>query len=208
MSTKKLILLLALPFAAVEYQPIVPNLEKIDYTIQKVVQKVVQEIVQEIKFPHKQPDKKFLAEQKCLATMIYGEARGEPRNGKIAVAYSAVNRAVKKSVCDVVLAPMQYSIFNNNPALRAAAKSPYIEPRQKNTIDNESWARSVDVAQMVLAGKVADPTDGATHYIADQVMRAKGYKYPRWSRQYTQVAEIGGHRFFKPYYPARNKLKK
>jgi spore germination cell wall hydrolase CwlJ-like protein len=202
MSTKKLILLLALPFAVVEYQPIVTQFGKIDYSVHTIVKvkKPKQKVV-----PVFTEDE--LAEQKCLATMVYGEARGEPLDGKIAVAYSAVNRATKKSVCDVVLAPKQYSIFNNNPALKAAATSLHIEPRQKNKIDNESWERSVEVAKLVLAGKVSDPTDGATHYIADKVMKSKGYRYPRWSKQYTQVAEIGGHRFFKPYYPSR-KVKK
>lgn len=144
-------------------------------------------------------------DESCLATMIYGEARGEPVDGMVAVAYSAVNRANKKTICQVVLAPKQYSIFNNNPALRAAALSPDLEPKQKNSIDEESWDRSVEVARLVLMQKVKDPTGGATHYIADKVMKEKGYTYPRWAKQYIQVAEIGGHRFFKPYYPKRKK---
>lgn len=144
-------------------------------------------------------------EESCLATMVYGEARGESDKGMVAVAYSAVNRANKKTLCQVVLARKQYSIFNNNPALRAAALNPNLEPRQKNKIDQESWARAQNVARLVMTRSVPDPTGGATHYIADKVMKAKGYTYPRWAKQYTQVAEIGGHRFFKPYYPNRNK---
>lgn len=142
-------------------------------------------------------------EEKCLATMIYGEARGEPRHGQIAVAYTALNRAAKKTVCAVVLAPKQYSIFNNNAALRQAALSMHIEPVQKNPIDQQAWDTSVQVAKTVLKREVADPTGGATHYIADRLMKIKGYRYPTWSKQYTQVAVISNHRFFKPYYPNR-----
>ena len=140
---------------------------------------------------------------KCLATMVYGEARGEATAGKVAVAYTALNRAAKKTVCSVVLAPKQYSIFNDNPALRAAAMSLHIEPEQKNVIDQASWIESIAVARAVLHRAVPDPTGGATHYLADRLMRIKGYRYPRWSKQYIQVASIDRHRFFKPHYPGR-----
>lgn len=143
------------------------------------------------------------SQSKCLATMIYGEARGESKLGKIAVAYSAVNRAKRRTVCQEVLRPMQYSIFNKDSFLRSVALDLNAEPRQRNEIDQDSWQQSLQVAKLVLSGAVGDPTGGATHYIADQVMASKGYVYPKWSKQYTQVAEIGGHRFFKPYYPAR-----
>lgn len=137
------------------------------------------------------------AQLDCLATMIYGEARGESRQGQVAVAYTAMNRAVKKSICDVVLAPKQYSVFNNNPGLRAAAMSHQLEPDQKNLVDRSSWNLAQAVAYDVYTRKVADPTDGATFYVADRVMKAKGYRYPKWTRQYKVVAVIENHRFFK-----------
>ena len=81
------------------------------------------------------PTVEELKQAKCLATTIYGEARGEALKGMVAVAYTAMNRARDKTVCAVVLAPYQYSIFNDNPALRAAAMSLHLEPKQKNIID-------------------------------------------------------------------------
>ena len=136
-------------------------------------------------------------QEKCLATAIYGEARREAEIGQIAMAFTALNRAVNKTICGVVLAPRQYSIFNDNPALKAAAMSPHLEPRQKNIIDKASWEQAKHVARMVLTGSISDPTMGSTHYLADKVMRQKGYIYPRWSKEYIQVAVIGGHRLFK-----------
>lgn len=136
-------------------------------------------------------------QEKCLATMVYGEARGESSKGQIAVAWTAINRAKDKSLCDVVLKPKQYSIFNNNPELRAVALSMNIEPQQQNSIDSDSWALVKHNVQLVLRYKIADPTQGATHYIADKVMRAKRYHYPKWSKQYRVVAVIDNHRFFK-----------
>jgi spore germination cell wall hydrolase CwlJ-like protein len=139
-----------------------------------------------------------LAAEKCLATMVYGEARGEAERGMVAVAYTAVNRAAKKTVCNVVLSPKQYSVFNDNPALRAAAMSLHLEPKQKNVIDKAGWDQAVKVAQDVMRKQVPDPTEGATHYLADKVMRAKGYVYPRWSKEYKMVVVIDNHKFYKP----------
>lgn len=140
-------------------------------------------------------------QEKCLATMVYGEARGEAQQGQVAVAFTVLNRAVKarnKTVCDIVLAPKQYSIFNGNPALYAAATSKFIEPEQKNQIDEESWYRAVEVAQDVMRKHIQDPTDGATHYLAPKLMALKKYHYPKWSKQYTLVMVIDNHKFYKP----------
>lgn len=163
--------------------------------------------------PNNQADAKRIDEEtqaKCLATMVYGEARGESIKGQIAVAYTALNRANKarnKTVCDVVLQPKQYSIFNGNDELLAAATSLHIEPKQKNPIDQKSWAQALHVAQAVLKKSVVDPTNGATHYIADKVMKIKGYKYPKWAFQYKQVAAIENHRFYVPHYPSKKPKK-
>ena len=138
--------------------------------------------------------------------MIYGEARGEVKTGQVAVAYTALNRAVNRSVCDVILAPKQYSIFNDNAELIATAKSPDKNPDLKNKIDEESWKTAVEVARLVMNKEVADPTNGSTHYLAPKVMKIKGYKYPKWSKQYTLVAVINNHKFYKPYYPKKKKV--
>jgi spore germination cell wall hydrolase CwlJ-like protein len=143
------------------------------------------------------PTVEELKQAKCLATMIYGEARGEAERGMVAVAYTALNRAVNKTVCSVVLAPKQYSIFNNNPELRTAAMSLHLEPRQKNIIDKAGWDQAMMIAIDVFQRKIPDPTNGSTHYLAPIVMKAKGYKYPQWSKQYQLVAVIDNHRFYK-----------
>jgi len=133
----------------------------------------------------------------CLATMVYGEARGESTAGKVAVAYTALNRSGKKTVCQVVLAPKQYSIFNDNPALRAAALSLQIDPKQKNVIERNAWEESKIVAADVVRKVVPDPTKGSTHYLAPVAMKKLGYRYPKWSKQFTKVAVIDNHHFFR-----------
>ena len=138
------------------------------------------------------------AQEKCLAVTIYGEARSEPMQGQIAVAYTILNRAAKhRTLCDVALAPMQYSVFNNNPKLRAIAVSLHLIPSDANIINQRSWAQAVQVAQMVARKAVQDPTNGATHYVADRLMHTKHYHYPKWTKQYTLVKVIENHKFYK-----------
>lgn len=133
------------------------------------------------------------SQEKCLATMIYGESRGESMRGQVAVAFTALNRAGKNKLCNTVLKPKQYSIFNGNTALRAAALSSHLQPIQKNTIDKHSWALAVQVAKMVARREIIDPTKGATHYVAYKSLK----RIPQWTREFVTVAKIDNHTFFK-----------
>lgn len=133
-----------------------------------------------------------VAQAQCLATMIYGEARGEPLAGQIAVAYTAVNRAKKKSVCQIVLAPKQYSIFNNNDSLKTVALTKGLQPCTKNKIEKSAWEKAKTVAQLVLSRSIKDPTNGATHYLAYKKVK----RFPKWAIQYAMVSHIENHKFF------------
>lgn len=93
---------------------------------------------------------------------------------------------------------MQYSVFNNNPALKAAAISLHLEPKQRNEIDKANWKQAVQVAQMVLEKTITDPTKGSISYLAPKVMKLKGYKTPKWAKVFTHTVEIGNHKFYKP----------
>ena len=73
-----------------------------------------------------------------------------------------------------------------------------MEPKQKNIIDKAGWEESMKVAAAVIRKQVIDPTNGSTHYLADKVMIAKGYIYPKWSKEYKMVAIIDNHKFYKP----------
>lgn len=133
-------------------------------------------------------------QEKCLAVTIFGEARGESEKGQIAVAYTILNRSLnkRKTLCDIALAPKQYSIFNNNPKLRAIATSLHLVPQQKNIIDKNSWDRAMAVAQMVARKTVQDPGHGATHYVAYKSLT----HIPDWTRKFKVSAKIDNHTFF------------
>ena len=138
-------------------------------------------------------------EAKCLATTIYGEARGESIYGKLAVAYTVINRAVSTTICKVVLAPYQYSIYNDNPALRMAATTLKIMPPDMNVIDKISWKEAYDIATAVLSHQIDDPTNGATHYVSPVAMKAQKLVYPPWTHSYDYklTAVIENHRFYR-----------
>lgn len=135
----------------------------------------------------------------CLATMVYGEARSESEKGQIAVAFTAINRAKKnnRNICDVVLQPFQYSIFNDNEELQNIASTLNTNPSLNNIIDIKSWDQAVQVAEIVYNNNVKDITNGATHYYAEKVMIEKKLPYPKWIHEFEHLVTIENHKFFK-----------
>ena len=123
-----------------------------------------------------------------LARTLYGEARGEPRRGKIAVAWVIRNRAIRpgwwgRGIIEVCLKPSQFSCWNandpNRPKLTAV------------TVDSPSFLRCYASAAGVLADVHEDPTNGATYYYADYIDR------PGWARDMAETVRIGRHIFLK-----------
>lgn len=114
----------------------------------------------------------------CLAQNIYHEARSEPIKGQIAVAQVTINRVkaanFKKSVCQVVFAPSQFSWTLNK----------HIKVR-----DTQAWKTSLAIAKAVLTNSIRIPNFTATHYHTRQVN-------PRWSRNMEVLAVIGSHIFY------------
>ena len=113
-----------------------------------------------------------MGEFHCLVKNIYMEARGESKQGKIAVARVTLNRVshpdYPKSICKVVYQPKQFSWT--------------IKP-SKAKINPEEWFQSIDAAS------IAYNTKGfkATHYHNFTVK-------PKWGLK--KIAVIGQHIFY------------
>lgn len=127
-----------------------------------------------------------------LARTIFGEARGEPVRGKEAVAAVIMNRVRRAraaggtywwgaTVEDVCRRPWQFSCWNDADPNRAKIESV--------PTDNRVFQSCQRIARRALAGTLADPTDGATHYHAKMVN-------PPWARGRAPSAEIGQHLFY------------
>lgn len=120
---------------------------------------------------------------------VYGEARGESPEGKLAVACVIMNRVRGKkwfgnTIKKVCSKPFQFSCWN--------AKDPNRALIEKATISQlEAYGCVGPVLQALhTAGTDADPTRGACHY------HRRGITPPRWARGRKPDVEIGNHVFY------------
>lgn len=126
-----------------------------------------------------------------LAQTVLLEAEAEPFIGKLGVAYVVVNRAKKsgESIPSIVWKKFQFSCWLN-PLNDCAVRF-----ERASTSD---WYDSIRAATMALDGLVADPTDGATHYLNIELTKIlnKG-KLPSWVSKLKHTIKIGQHDFYK-----------
>ena len=128
-----------------------------------------------------------------LARTLWGEARGESLAGQIAVAWTIRNRVNDgkpkswwgEGYAGVCLAKWQFSCWNKNDRN-------YIYLSGAKPIPFREFAQAQIAADQVMAGKVPDPTGGATHYYAIAMKKA-----PDWAAKAKQTFKLGGHVFFK-----------
>ena len=122
----------------------------------------------------------------CLALNIYHEARGEPLDGRVAVAQVVMNRVgdpeFPGQVCEVVRQGGERSRDR-------CQFSWWCDGRGDRPDDLAAWTGSKDLARRILAGSVDDPTGGALWYHADHVS-------PDWDIDIIRQAKIGRHVFY------------
>jgi len=128
-----------------------------------------------------------------LARTLWGEARGESLSGQVAVAWTIRNRVFDgktkswwgEGFAGVCQKPYQFSCWNKNDRnyayLSGAKPIPFRE-----------FAQAQIAADQVMAGKVPDPTGGATHYYATTML-----KPPIWTNGAKCTLKLGRHLFFK-----------
>ena len=118
----------------------------------------------------------MLNEILCLSQIMFGEARGEPDLGKVAVAYTAINRKADpnypKNICQVMRQPFQYQ-FINDYGIPSQTQVAYLMP----------------LAEAILNGKVDDPTRGAKWF---HTRKTK----PIWAKQKDIKLALGNHIFY------------
>jgi hypothetical protein len=126
-----------------------------------------------------------------LARTLWGEARGEKRAGRVAVAWVVLNRvrAQKKAygltIEAVCLKPKQFSCWNAN--------DPNLPKLKKVTSTDAVFAECLAIASDAVMNRLTppDPTHGAKHYHTDPIP-----KPPKWSMGKVPSARIGRHVFF------------
>ena len=132
---------------------------------------------------------------RLLARLLYGEARGEPWEGKIAVAWTVVNRMRAPgrwsySVRGVALQRLQYSCFNESSATYEVLENP-------DNHNPKPWGECLRASSAVLSGHEEDPTDGACHYVSRALWSSE--RAPKWAydTKEKQRSIIGGHVFLR-----------
>ena len=123
-----------------------------------------------------------------LARTLWGEARGESRAGKEAVAAVVLNRVNRglperfgATIEEVCRKPKQFSCWNSD------------DPNRKlleivNRMDS-AFVECKEIAERAVDGNLEDPTAGSDHYHTIDVS-------PDWSTGKTPVKRIGRHLFF------------
>lgn len=121
------------------------------------------------------------AEQDCLASAVYFEARGESIEGQLAVAEVVLNRTrsgrYPEGICQVVEQPWQFSFVNATGRIPPANRA------------SESWRRAVAIARIAEAGANRLLPRNVLWYHAD-------YVNPSWGRRLARNAKIGLHIFY------------
>jgi spore germination cell wall hydrolase CwlJ-like protein len=126
-------------------------------------------------------------QMRCLAEVIYFEARSESQTGQTAVAQVVMNRVASElypnSVCGVV--------YQNRHRYLACQFTFACEGRSLRINEPEPWRIAVRISQSVIDGStyLAD-VGGSTHYHAN-------YVRPYWARSLRKMDVIGKHVFYK-----------
>ena len=109
---------------------------------------------------------------RCLALNIYHEARGEPLQGKIAVAHVVLNRVAARRFPAQICAVIQQGGERRRYRCQF---SWWCDGRSDKPRDVAAWRESLLVALLIRRGATDDPTKGALWYHADTVK-------PYWSK--------------------------
>ncbi len=139
--------------------------------------------------PLELPPAAFTKAQACLATAIYFEARGETREGQVAVAQVIINRLrspfYPKNICDVVYQGA------SNKRYGGCQFSFACDLVADKVTEKEPWEQALVLAERVMNAKDWIPEVGnATHYHAN-------YVRPRWVRDMREKDKIGKHIFYR-----------
>ena len=130
-------------------------------------------------------DMRFVDDSTWAILTIYGEARGESCEGKVAVGEVIRNRAQHHYNCDgtiagACLAPKQFSAWNGNDPNRMLMAR----------CDSDDAKECIRAWAMVQGG--SEMTKGALLYVNLDVVT------PWWVERCRQTVKIGHHTFFVP----------
>ncbi len=138
-----------------------------------------------------------LDDKQILALTIYGEARGEGREGMIAVGSVILERVEHRgwdgdTIQEVCLMPWQFSCFlpadPNFIALKLMAQNFAAQHEKSRSLQN-----CYAVASGLLDGTIERTPEIAEHHVCQYCTQAVK---PDWKSKMTLVATVGHHEFY------------
>ena len=112
-----------------------------------------------------------------VSRIVYAEARGEPYEGKLAIAWVVKNRFNHPN-----------KIYGETIGEISTKKNQFRQWRKP--IYNEScWRESIKAAEKVFYGGCQDLINGSTHFLSEDLN-------PNWAKNKEPAVKIGGLRFY------------
>jgi N-acetylmuramoyl-L-alanine amidase len=142
-----------------------------------------------------------LSDPQIAALTLWGEARGEPIEGKVAVGCVLRNRVDDgrwgRSYAKVCLAPWQFSCWrpeggreNYEALMRLAQRLTVQGPLPDDVVFRECiW-----VATGIVGGWLRDSVRDATHYVTTELFERRP---PKWAVNQVPCARVAQHVFFR-----------
>ena len=140
-------------------------------------------------------DFKKLPDDVLLGLCIWAEARGEPVEGQVAVAWVVRRRVERRrsTYSAQILSPYQFSAFNPTDPNRAKIDDMAL----MSDVGRDhvaGWRQAFYVARGVIGNWLVDNVKGADHYVTLALTRSE--QAPAWADPDRQVAVLHNHVFF------------
>ncbi|HSV28623.1 MAG TPA: cell wall hydrolase [Candidatus Omnitrophota bacterium] len=142
----------------------------------------------------------YTIEETILARTIYGEASGEKRAGRVAIANVIMNRVAAdlgndgkpdwwgEGVIEVCLKPWQFSCWNptdpNRPRILLADRRAH------------PFGECLSIAREAVAGRLDDITGGAVQYLNVRLTERLYGSQPNWVSRMRHTVVVGRHHFY------------
>lgn len=139
-----------------------------------------------------------LTDTQTVAVTLWGEARSEPVDGRIAVGQVIRNRAVarKQTMKVVCLAAKQFSCWNTDDSINHAKVLAQAERLVTGGLPLDAMLREcLFIAQGTLGGAFLDNTKGADHYLTTDLLSSE--HAPSWVHAMRITVQLGNHTFLR-----------
>jgi N-acetylmuramoyl-L-alanine amidase len=137
-----------------------------------------------------------LTDREVVAATLWGEARGDPVLGRIAVACVIRNRMArrKQTARQVCLAHAQFSTWTPAGG-EANYQAFYALVTHTASATDAIWLECLWIAGGILTGACRDVTRGADHYVATSILSSP--QRPAWIAAMACVGTVAAHTFYR-----------